>query len=608
MTIDLTITLVLLAAAMLGFTLNKPRSDVIALLLMLLFPLTGVLTLSQSLAGFSEPAVLLIALLFVIGEALVRTGVVYRLGDYLVKYAGNSENRLLVLLMLAVATLSAVMSSTGVVAIFIPVVLSIAAKLKLSPAPLLMPLAFSALIGGMLTLVATPPNMVVNAELQRAGEAGFSFFAFAPIGLIVLILGIGYMLLAKRFLSPAVGQNTGQDSISLSGLAEQYRLTSREFRLQVQPHSPLVNQPLNTLGLRSEYGINVVAVERPARLRSLLLVANSQTVIQAGDVLLVDLAAASASVLEASAILGLSPQPLHHSYYSLHAHQLGLVEVALPPDSALAGKSIQQIGFRSRYRLNIVGIKRKGEALLNVLPDEVLQQQDTLLLAGSWSEIRRLQQHRRDLLLLSLPAESNEATPTADRAPYAIGSVLLMIALMVSGIVPTVLAALITALVLGACRCIDLNNAYKAVHWPSLLLIVGMLPFAQALQQTGGINLAVSGVLQLAGNQAPLLMLACVFIITMLFSLVISNTATAVLMAPVALSLASALNASPYPFAMMVALGASTAFMTPIASPVNLLVMGPGQYRFIDFLKIGSPFTLLVLMVSLLLVPLFFPL
>ncbi|CAM5219782.1 sulfate ABC transporter permease subunit CysT [Alishewanella longhuensis] len=392
----------------------------------------------------------------------------------------------------------------------------------------------------------------------------------------------------------------------LTGTA--YCLTEREVRLRVAGHSPLLNQPLNALALRSEYGINVVAVERPQKFRTLLLLATGQTVVQPGDILLVDLADPQMSVMQASAILGLEPLPLTSSYFSLHAHELGLAEVAFPPESSLPGKSIQQLAFRSRYRLNVLGIRRNGKALNQVLVDEKLQATDTILVAGTWQDIQQLHRQNRDFLVLSVPAEIDEMTPAAKKAPHALACLALMVVLMVSNLVPAVVAVLITCLLLGACRCIDLASAYKAISWPSILLIVGMLPFAQALQQTGGIDLLVNQWLALMGNASYYAVLAAVFMLTTLLSLFISNTATAVLMAPVAISLASAFQASPYPFAMMVALGASAAFMTPVASPVNTLVLGPGQYTFSDFLKIGTPFTLIVLIISVILVPWLFPL
>ncbi|RHW19816.1 SLC13 family permease [Pseudomonas jilinensis] len=599
----------LLLCSMVLFILNKPRMDVVALLVILALPLSGILSLEETMAGFSDPSVILIAALFVIGHGLVRTGIAYQLGDWMVAKAGNSESRLLILLMLTVAGLGSVMSSTGVVAIFIPIVLSIASRIGSSPARLLMPLSFAGLISGMLTLVATPPNMVVHSELVRNGLDGFSFFSFTPIGLLVLALGIGYMLIARHWLGQTKAQNShALPRQTLTELASAYRLTERERRLRVRPDSRLANHPLNELELRSQYGINVIAVERQQRFRTLLQIATGNTLIQPGDVLLVDLASPTIALLGAYDELGLEPLPLSDSYYSIHSHQLGLAEVALPPESRLPGKTIQELGFRSQYQLNVVGLRRGGQALEGLLVDERLKPADTLLVAGEWKDIKRLHGLSRDFLLLSLPAEVDEVAPAKRKAPYALLCLAVMVMLMVSGLVPNVLAALIGCLLMGAFRCIDMDSAWRAIHWPSLLLIVGMLPFALALQKTGGIDLAVHGLLQLFGEAGPRALLAALFAVTAITGLFISNTATAVLMAPVAIATAQALEASPAPFAMIVALAASAAFMTPVSSPVNTLVLDPGRYRFTDFVRIGVPFTLLVMLVSVLLVPWLFPL
>src|SRR5690606_17336731 len=270
-------------------------------------------------------------------------------------------------------------------------------------------------------------------------------------------------------------------------------------------------------------------------------------------------------------------------------------EVALPPDSRLPGKTIQELGFRSTYKLNVVGVRRNHQALQGLLVDEKLKPADTLLVAGSWKHIHRLQGLSRDFLVLSLPAEIDDVAPAANQAPFALLGLAVRVALMVSGLVPNVLAALIGCLVMGLFRCIDMDSAYKAIHWQSLVLIVGMLPFALALEKTGGVALAVSALIGAFGDAGPHALLACLFLLTAIIGLFISNTATAVLMAPVAISTADQLGASPYPFAMIIAFAASAAFMTPISSPVNTLVLGPGQYRFADFVRVGVPFTLLVI-------------
>lgn len=609
MNVDLLLVLFLLASCVGLFVINKPRMDVVALLAMVALPLSGVISINEALAGFSDPSVVLIAALFVIGNGLVRTGIAYRLGDWLMRSAGSSETRLLVLLMLAVAGLGSVMSSTGVVAIFIPVVLSIAARMKVSPRRLMMPLAFAGLISGMLTLVATPPNMVVHSELRRAGLDGFAFFSFAPIGLAILVLGIGYMLLARRWLGgDTVQEVAAEQRDTLDILAQRYRLPERERRLRVLPGSVLANQALDELKLRSQYGINVIAIERQYKFRKQLLIATGNTELFVGDVLLVDLASPAIGLLGAYEELGVESLQLSDSYYGDYSRELGLAEVALPPDSRLPGKTIQELGFRSTYKLNVVGVRRNHQALQGLLVDEKLKPADTLLVAGSWKHIHRLQGLSRDFLVLSLPAEIDDVAPAANQAPFALLGLAVMVGLMVSGLVPNVLAALIGCLVMGLFRCIDMDSAYKAIHWQSLVLIVGMLPFALALEKTGGIALAVSGLIGLFGDAGPHALLACLFLLTAVIGLFISNTATAVLMAPVAISTATQLDASPYPFAMIVALAASAAFMTPISSPVNTLVLGPGQYRFADFVRVGVPFTLLVMLVSVLLVPWLFPL
>lgn len=609
MNLQLGWVLLLLLLAVVLFVRNKPRVDVVALLMIVALPLTGVLTVPETLAGFSDPSVVVIAALFVIGEGLVRTGIAYQLGERLMHRAGSSETRLIILLMLTVAGLGSVMSSTGVVAIFIPVVLSIAARLKIAPSRLMMPLSFAALISGMLTLVATPPNMVVHSELVRGGYKGFSFFAFAPIGLTILVLGIAYMLLTRHWLARTDSDSSASEARhSIADLVREYRLAGRERRLRVRANSVLTGQTLDELQLRKQYGINVIAVERQRRFRRTLLGATGSTELRAGDILLVDLVSPTIDLLNSYYELGVEPVAMQSSYFSDHHRSLGVAEVMLPPDSRLAGKTIQELGFRTHRKLNVIGLRRNQQALDGLLVDEKLQAGDTLLVAGNWQHIRKLQGHSRDFLVLSLPAEVDDVAPALSQAPHALFSLAVMIILMVTGLVPNVLAVLIGCLLMGAFRCIDMDSAYRSIHWQSILLIVGMLPFALALQKTGGIDLAVKGLLSLFGNAGPRMILATLFVATAVIGLFISNTATAVLMAPIAIASAQAMQASPAPFAMIVALAASAAFMTPISSPVNTLVLGPGQYRFGDFVRIGVPFTIIVMLTSVILVPVLFPL
>lgn len=608
MNVDLLKVLLLLCVCMVLFVINRPRADVVALLVIVVLPLLGIIPLQQALAGFSDPNVILIACLFVIGEALVRTGVTHQVGEWLVKSAGTHEKRLLVLLMLAVSLLGAVMSSTGVVGVFIPVVMGVTRRLKIPAARLMMPLSFAGLISGMLTLVATPPNMVVDSALRQEGLPGFSFFSFTPLGLAVLLAGIGYMLVAQRWLSGAESDDGKQPSRrGLSHFISEYSLQDRGFRLRVTADSPLRDCRLDSLNLRREHGANVVAVERPGRFRHELLHPSASMLLQAGDVLLMDFFKGT-DVAAFADRLKLSRLPMQGPYFSERSQTMGMAEVVIAPESSHIGKSVLEQSFRTRHGLHVVGLRRRGKPLETPLLEEKLKMGDVLLVAGPWKAIRRLQSATGDFIGLTLPPEIEDVAPAADRFPHALAVLALMIGLMVSGVVPNVIAALTACLLMGLFGCVSLTSAYKSVHWQSLILIAGMIPFAHALETTGGVRLAVDGLMQTLHSASPQLLLASLFALTALIGLFISNTATAVLMAPIAISMATHLKASPLPFAMTVAIAASAAFMTPVSSPVNTLVMGPGRYRFMDFVKVGVPFTLLVLVLTVILVPWLFPL
>lgn len=595
----------LLLIAIVLFTTNKLRMDVVALLVIIAFVLSGTLTLAEATVGFSDPNVILIAALFVIGEGLVRTGVAYQVGDWLVKVAGSSETRMLMLLMVTVAGLGAFMSSTGVVAIFIPVVLSVAARMKIAPGRLMMPLSFAGLISGMMTLVATPPNMVVNSELVREGISGFGFFGVTPVGLAVLVLGVGYMLVARRWLASDDGDKTREtwQRRTFRDLIRDYKLTGRARRLALRSGSPLVGHSLDELHLRARYGANVVGIERWKRFRRVMVSASGSTELREGDVLLLDMSDSQVDLREFCSEQQLEPMVLRGDYFSEQSRNVGMAEVSLIPDSTLLGKSLRESAFRSRYDLNVVGIRRNGETLEGKLVDEPLALGDILLVIGDWKAIRQLQAKTHDFIVLNLPAEVDEVAPAITQAPHALFCLALMVAMMLTDEIPNPIAALIACLLMGKFRCIDMESAYKSIHWPSIILIVGMMPFAQALQKTGGVDLIVRGLMDVAGDAGPRVMLVCLFALCATIGLFISNTATAVLMAPIAIAAAREMGVSPYPFAMIIAIAASAAFMTPVSSPVNTLVLGPGNYKFGDFIRMGVPFTLLVMVVSVIIVP-----
>lgn len=606
---DLVVVLALLLTAVVLFVRNKPRMDVVALIMMTALPLTGVIGVQDALAGFADPNIVLIAALFVIGDGLVRTGVAQRIGDWLAAHAGASETRLIPPLMIVVAVIGSIMSSTAVVALFIPVVLRIAQRSGISVRRLMMPLSVAALISGMMTLVATAPNLIVNSELVRRGFEGFQFFSFAPFGVPLLVCAVGYMLLARRWLSPdmpaAVAASWARPR--LAQWIDEYGLAEREHRLRVADGSPLVGKTLEELNLRSSAGANIIAVERNGRFSRRVLQPVATTELRAGDVLFLDLFTSQVDIEEVTRRFKVERLPMTGSYFLDRSQELGMVEVMIPASSKLIGQSVVSARFRSEFDLTAIGLRRGGIPRAGSIRNEELKVGDTLLLIGPWRAIRRLGLQWNTVIALSLPADLDDVVPAPARAPHALAVLGVVVALMVSGAVPNVIAALIGCLLLGLLRCIDTDTAYRSIHWQTLVLIVGMMPFAIALQKTGGIDIAASALIGTLGAVGIHAMLAGLFALTAVLGLFISNTATAVLMAPVALAVAEELGRSPYPFAMTVAIAASAAFMTPVSSPVNTLVVGPGKYTFWDFVRVGVPFAVIAMVVSVVLIPWMLP-
>jgi len=604
---QLAVVLALLCAAIVMFAINKPRMDAVALIMLTVLPFTGVITMPEALAGFSDSNIVLIAALFALGDGLVRTGVARGLGDWLTTQAGSSPIRLIVLLMLVVCGLGSMMSSTAVTAIFIPVALRIAQSTGTSPSRLMMPLSFAALISGMMTLVATAPNLVVNSELIRHfrdDNKGFGFFSFTPFGAPVLVLGIIYMTFARRWLGGGDDNKVEKSRPSLAEWVDQYKLSGREYRVGVTNESSLIGKTLEELRMRAISGASLVAIERD----KMLIQPTANTKLRAGDILLVDLFEPGKDVETLLRQYSLELMPLSGTYFTDRSQDIGMAEVIVSADSDLIGKTVAESHVRDRIGMTVIGLRRGEVARERGLQNEKLKLGDTLLLIGPWKAIERLEPDETGLVILNLPAEIDHVLPVAGKAPQAIFSLVLVVVLMVSGIVPNVQAALIGCLLMGALGCIDLNSGYRSIDWKTIVLIVGMLPFSIALQRTGGVELGANALMAFTSELGTHGVLACLFAVTALLGLFISNTATAVLMAPVAIAIAVKLKASPYPFAMIVALAASTAFVTPVSSPVNTLVVTPGNYTFGDFVRIGAPFAVIVMIVSVFLVPWLLPL
>ncbi len=596
-----------LVVAVLLFASGRIRSDVVALLVVLSLVLGEVLTLREGLAGFGDPVIIMMAGLFVVGEALVTTGVAPLVGAWLMRVGRGSETRLLVLLMLVVAAAAALIGSTGAAALFLPIVLSIANKTDFAPRRLLMPLAFAGLIGGMLTLIGAPANLVINAELRNQGFDSFNFFDFTPIGAAVLVAAIGFMLLVgRRFLTVREGEAAVREKpLTLDQLAARYGLEDRFHRLRVPASSELVGKSIAFLQLRSKFGIASIGIERRRGRRTVVRPALAGTVFSADDVLYAigseEAAARFIDVMDLEA-LDLEAAPRKTIY-----EELGMAEVLLLPDSDLVQKTLGEIDFRTRYHVSVLAIRRRSEAIKAGLSDTSLKGGDRLLVSGAWKDIALLREQKNDMIVLTLPLEMADFSPERDKFYWALGIVAAMVAAMVLGLAPNAVCVLVAALALIAAGCLTMEAAYGVVRWSSLVLVAGMLPLATALQKTGGTEVIVAALTAGFGGLNVTALLAALFVLAALLTTFISSTATALLLAPIAVGLAQDLGVSPYPFAMTIAIAASTGFMTPVSSSANTLVTAPGGYSFSDFAKVGILMALLVMALVVVIVPLLFP-
>lgn len=589
------------------FFSGRVRLDLTAAFVILALALSGVITPSESIAGFGDPLVMMIAGLFVVGEGLHRTGVAARIGRRIAALGGGNEWHIILLLMPTVALLSAFMSSTGVVAIFIPVVLSMARSVGLSVRRLLIPLAFASLIGGMLTLIGTPPNLAVSRALVDAGLPGFSFFDFAPIGGAILVVGTVYMLtIGRRLLPGGTEPGSGSARRSLHDMAVDYGITEGLHRLRVLADSPLCDVTVSEIGLRQNYDITVMAVERHGTLLTALKPVLIETHLQRGDDLYV--VAPRAVIDRYAAQLGLRDLGFPSGLRRRLQGQFGMAEVLVVPDSPLVGKTVREGNFRQRQGLTVLSIRRANQPMALEFDQTRMEAGDMLLLAGPWEALEQMDGPRRDLVLLELPQEIVERTWHGNQAPWAILVTFGMLLLMTFQLTSNLVAVMLGGFAMVLTRCVSMDEAYRSMNWQSLVLIAGMLPLARALEVSGGSGMIVGTLAEYFHDMGPRSVLAGLFILTSLFSQFISNTATTVLIAPIALSLALDMGLSPAPFMMTVAIAASTAFATPVASPVNTLILSPGNYRFSDFLKVGVPLQILALVVTLFMVPLLFPL
>lgn len=588
-----------LAGAMMAS--NRVRYDLVAIIVVLALIIGDILPVSTALSGFGSSVVIMVAGLLVVGEMLERTGVARAVGDLILRHGGKDEIRLLLLLMLACAILGCVMSSTAVVAIFIPIVLRIAADTGIAQSRLLLPMSYAALISGMLTLIATPPNLVVSDGLADQGYAPLGFFSFLPVGAVVLVAAMVYCVLVARSAlgqkSHAVAGAVERPVRTIAGLATRYEVQTHVHVVDIR-HRPDIEPDFSASGVR------ILARGRGVRRGRKLAIYAPGMELRAGDQLLVmGTAQDVGTITDADWCAGVQTIGRSQSEW---LSVVGAADVMIHPESTLIGRTIMNIAFRTTYGLDVISVLRDGETLSDPLNTR-LQANDRLLVAGAWKKLDALVARTHDFVLLGMPRERHEVAPAADRFAVALAILGGMVLLSVLNIVPVVVAVLLASTAAVLCRTLSADEAYRSIHWSSIVLVAGMLPLADALNHTGGSALIVNSLLDLAGEASPRVMMTFLFALTAGVGLILSNTATAVLVTPIAITTAETLGVSPYPLAITVLVAASAAFSTPVSSPVVTLVVAPGNYRFADFLKIGLPLTLVVGAITVLVTPWVFP-
>lgn len=605
MTFEILFVYAVLLTTIVVFILDRYRMDAVALGVMVTLAVSGIISPAEAVSGFGEPVVVMIAGLFLVGEGLFRTGVAASIGRWIMRVGGDSETRLLLLLLPVIAIMSAFMSSTGAVALMIPVVMSMASQGNIQAPRILMPMAFAALIGGMLTLIGTPPNIIVTDALRSAGMDGFGFFAFTPLGAAILVAGSLYLVFVARFLLPTASPGKpGTDGEHLQDLFTRYDLEERIFRLYVPPSSPLIGRTVVDAGLRSQFEVTLFGLRRAEQTLSNIDTVLADTPIQSGDTLFAYATEANANAM--SEQLELTMTALNPREMTRVQKYFGALELIITPQSSLEKRTLKDVHFRARHGINVIGVRRQNAPLRTAYTSTPLNSGDALLVTGPWHALRELA-NTDDFVIMKKPVEIHDAPTHGEKAPWAIGIIALMVLLITTNLVGNLSAILVAALLMVASGCISLQEAYRSLNPRSLVLIAGMIPLALAMQNSGAAELLVQSTLSQFGDANPVVIIGGVFVITTLLSQFISNTATTVLMAPITLGIAQGLGLNPMPFMMAVAIAASAAFATPIASPVNTLVVAPGNYRFTDFLRVGVPLQLLAMAIALFMLPLLFP-
>ncbi len=601
MTIDIALVLGILVGSIVLFATDKLRADLAALLVLVTLAITGLVTPAEAFSGFANPAVVTVVAIFVISEGLFQTGIADFLGLRIVKIARSNQQRLMIILMLTVGIISAFMNNIGATAVFLPAVLIIARRTKTRPSKLLIPLAFASAMGGNLTLIGTPPNILASSILREYpgcenfsfGCHGFGFFDFAPMGILVLGLGTLYMAYIGRYILPDYDTHTS--------LTENYQVRQYLSEIRVLPDSPLIDKTLIESRFGKDYDLTIIGIMRNGADR---LAVRRNDRIKTNDILLVEGSLDKILSVRDQQGLRINAHTEYHDDADLRSSEAGIAEVLLDVGSGLSGQSLKQMHFREKYRLSVIALRRRGESILSSIGDELLQEGDVLLVQGKKENMDLLRSDPNFLLLAPVHLD----TRRTEKAYIALGILALMLIAATSGFVHISIAAVTAAIFVVMTGVLTINEAYKSIDWQSVFLIGGMLPLGIAMETSNAAKLLADVITVQLHALGPVGILGGLYILCALMTQAMSNAAATVLLAPIAINIALDLGADPRPFLMAVVLAANSSFLTPIAHQSNILVFGPGGYKFTDFTKAGLGLTLIYFVLIILVLPFVWPL
>lgn len=595
-------TLIILTVAIVLFLSEKFSVDLVALLVLVALGLSRVLTPQEVFSGLSDQAVITILAIFVLAHGLEITGIADRMGDLVVRLAGKSEPRLIAVLMGTAALMSFFMNNIAVASTLLPVTSTVARRSGVKISRLLIPLAFATLLGGMATLFTTT-NIVVSGILKESGYSGFSVLDFAPVGFPVVLIGIVYMVLIGRRMLP---EERSPERGEILRLAEQdllnmYHLGERLFRARIPSGSALHNQTLSESNLRNIYNLNVVAVERDGEK---ILAPLPDFILQQGDVMLLEGKLEEFRKIDVDPHLEIQVTPAYNEQ-DLETYAIVILEVVLSPRSRLIGHTLREAHFREKFGMTVLAVWNGERVIRTGLGDLRLQFGDALLLQGPRDRIPSLH-ISSDVIVLGEKEKKYRKVGRKSALALAIFGLTLGVAIL--GPFPVGEVMLAGALLMVILNVLTMEEVYRVIDWRIVFLVAGMLPLGVAMTKTGATTLFANALIHLVGPFGPQALLLGLLVLTVLLSQAIKGAAVSAVVAPIAIQAAQQVGIDPRALSMGVALATSMAFITPLGHPVNILMMGPGGYRFKDFFKVGFPLTILLFIVILLLLPVFWPL